>query len=99
MTQKHILIALALIPSAAFADCESEAGKVRDNILTSGPFHYESRQWNKNFDRREVGMIEPHKAQHTVEAFQNGQRLYQKIYIEKQSWDNDGLGWLPPSLT
>jgi|GEM_PF-3866136 len=97
MTLKHVVMVLALIPSAAYADCERDAGKARENILASGPFHYRSRQWNKNFDRLEVGMIEPNKAQHIVEMTQNGQRGHEWIYIDKQAWHNDGLGWLPPA--
>ncbi|KJC42436.1 hypothetical protein UP09_19685 [Bradyrhizobium sp. LTSP885] len=99
MALKHAFIALALLPAAAYADCESAAGKARESILASGPFHYSSRQWNKNFDRLEVGMIEPNKAEHIVETTQNGQRGHETIYIDKQSWDNDGFGWLPPLAT
>jgi hypothetical protein len=93
---KHAFMALALLPSAAYADCESEAGEARKNILASGPFHYRSRQWNKNFDRLQIGMIEPNKAEYRVESTQNGQPGHARIYIDKQSWDNDDFGWLPP---
>jgi hypothetical protein len=98
MILRHVVIvlALALIPSAAYADCQSEAGKARENILASGPFHYRSRQWNKNFDRLQVGMIEPNKAEHIVESTQDGERGPEEIYIDTQSWKNDGFGWLPP---
>jgi hypothetical protein len=99
MALKHIFMALALIPSAAYADCESEAAKARQNIVASGPFHYRSRQWNKNFDQVQVGMIEPNKAEHIIELVQNGQRDHERIYIDKQSWDNDGFGWLGPFVS
>jgi hypothetical protein len=96
MALRHVIMALALIPSAAYADCENEARKARENILASGPFHYRSRQWNRNFDRLMVGMIEPNKAEHIIEGTQNGEQLRERIYIDKQGWENDGLGWLPP---
>jgi hypothetical protein len=99
MAIKNLLMALALIPTAAYADCESEAGKARESILASGPFHYRTRQWNKNFDRLLVGSIEPNKAEHIVESSQDGQRGHETIYIDKQSWENDGFGWLPPRGT
>jgi hypothetical protein len=100
MFPRHLImvLALALIPSAAFADCGSEADKARENILASGPFHYRSRQWNRNFEQLNVGMIEPNKAEHVVESTHNGQRGSETIYIDEQSWNNDGFGWLPPAL-
>lgn len=92
-----IVLALAMNHSAAQADCESAADKARENILTSGPFHYTSHQWNKNFDRHRTGTIEPNKAEHiAVEWSQDGQRISEQIYIGTQSWKNDGFGWLPP---
>jgi len=96
MIRKYMTMALALLPCAAYADCESEAGKARENILASGPFHYKSRQWNENFDRLQVGMIEPNKAEHIIESTQSDQRDSERIYIDNQSWENDGFGWLPP---
>ena len=98
MNLRHVVmvLVLTLVPSAAYADCESEAGTARENILASGPFHYRSRQWNKNFGRLQVGMIEPNKAEHIVEITQDGQRGPESIFVDKQSWDNDGFGWLPP---
>jgi hypothetical protein len=96
MALKHVFVALALFPSSAWADCESDAGKAREDVLASGPFHYTSRQWNVHFDRLEIGMIDPNRAEYIVEKTQKGQRDHERIYIDKQAWENDGFGWLPP---
>jgi hypothetical protein len=38
MALKHVVVALALFPSSAWADCESEAGKARENVPCPVPF-------------------------------------------------------------
>lgn len=96
MAQKYILtLILVLLPSAGRADCEGYARRAREMILASGPFEYRSRQWNHNFDRLEIGLMEPNKARHIVQR----KGWNEEILIGEQRWENDGFGWLGPRKT
>jgi hypothetical protein len=49
MALKHfLLLALALIPAAARAGCETEAVKARQMIMASGPFQYSGKYVREN---------------------------------------------------
>ena len=101
MALKHILtLVIVLLPSAARPDCASEARKARETILTSGPFQYTSKQWNRNFDRLQTGLIEPNKAEHILEKTGEVRGRHwaggETILLGKQSWAKDSFGWLPP---
>lgn len=104
MALKHILtLALVLFSLGARADCAGEARKAREAILTSGPFQYKSRQWNKNFDRLQTGLIVPNEAEHILETAHSRHGRHwaggETISIGKQSWEKDSVGWLPPHGT
>ncbi|MGO9483753.1 MAG: hypothetical protein ACLPX9_04080 [Rhodomicrobium sp.] len=98
MALKHILtLALVLLPSAAYADCASEARAAREAILKSGPFQYKSRQWNKYSDWLKIGVIEPNKAERilewTMDSHVQHWALEEQITIGQQGWTKDSFGW------
>lgn len=98
------VVALALHPAAVRADCEAEAIKAREKILTSGPFHYSTRIWDASFsayDWKKAGLIEPNKAEHAQEiSSKNAQyhkyKYQETITIGKQRWKKGDEGWFLP---
>jgi hypothetical protein len=93
------LVALVSLPAIALADCESDVRDAIAKLQTSGPFHYVTQEWNINFLRHSAGRVIPGKAQHIELTIQNGSRGVETIYIGKNSWENDGLGWMEPWKT
>jgi len=94
-----MLIALVSLPQIALADCESDVRDAIAKLQTSGPFHYVSQEWSIHSVQQSAGRIIPGKAQHIESTMRNGSRGVETIYIGKQSWENDGLGWTEPWST
>lgn len=93
------LIGLLGLCPVALADCERDVTDAVAKLQTSGPFHYVTQEWNRNFLRQTAGRVIPGKAQHIESTVQNGSRGGETIYVGKQSWKNDGLGWVGPQST
>jgi hypothetical protein len=92
-------VVLLSLPPTAFADCEGDVREAIAKLQTSGPFHYVAQEWNRYFLRQTAGRVIPGKAEHIESTVQNGSRGGQTIYVGKESWKNDGLGWVGPWST
>lgn len=90
---------LALSATPSYSNCEDEVASALQNFWQSGPFHFNSQEWNINFMRQTAGVIVPNEAQYISLRVQNGYDGNQTIYKGKQSWTNDGEGWIGPHLT
>jgi hypothetical protein len=88
-------LVICLLPQFAFADCDDEARAARLRIVGSGPLHFEMERWSTHFRGSLCGMIDPGRAQKTRSCTGDAQR----IHIDNQVWDNDGLGWQGPYLS
>ena len=93
------IVLLLNTTAVASADCASDVRDALKKLRTSGPFHFVSQQWNKNFLRQTAGRIDPGRAQHETISVHNGWQGNEVILIGSQSWRNDGLGWQGPWST
>jgi len=93
------IILLLNTTAVASADCVSDVRDSLKKLRTSGPLHFVSQQWNKNFLRQTAGRLDPGRAQDETINVQNGSRGDDVTLIGSQSWRNDGLGWQGPWLT
>jgi hypothetical protein len=95
--KQTLTLALALLSSAAYGDCASDARRAREAVLTSGPFQYRSRVWNKYSDWLKIGFIEPNKAEHILEWTMDTPGRHrtreEQITIGQQGWAKDSFGW------
>jgi hypothetical protein len=90
---------VCLFSQLALADCAEEARAARDRVMASGPLHFQSEMWNKNFRRRSCGSLDPGRAQYDRNCEGDAAAGREEIRIEKNSWNNDGLGWQGPFLS
>jgi len=90
------LAAFVTLSSAALADCESEVMEAVVKLRAAGSFHFVTQEWNRNFVRQTAGRVIPGKAKHVTSTMSNGSPGGEAIYIGKQSWKQDSLGWAGP---
>ena len=91
-----LFLAAYLWALPALADCREEALAARASVSNSGPLHFERTVQSQSNTSRLCGQIDPYRAQHDRSCEAKTDLVNESIWIEKKSWNNDGLGWQGP---
>jgi hypothetical protein len=98
--RRLVLVLLACfwgVPAAAY--CEDEAGAARARAWNSGPFHFETTRWSKDFRTRACGEILPDVAESQRSCDAGAGIEHETVWIGDRRWEKDSAGWRGPYST
>ncbi len=95
---RRLVIALVAcvwgVPAAS--RCEDEADAARSRAWNSGPFHFETTRWSKDFRTRICGEIIPGIAQRERSCDAAAGTERETVWIGDRKWEKDRAGWRGP---